>query len=44
MDVDIVKAVALISGLLAILDRLYGYCKSAYLLKKTYPHRLNGFN
>jgi hypothetical protein len=34
MDVDVVKAVALISGILAILDKLIGYGKSASLLKK----------
>lgn len=34
MDIDVVKAVALISGILAILDKFYTYGKSAYLLKK----------
>ena len=30
MDVDVVKAVALLSGILAILDKLYVYGKAAY--------------
>ena len=33
MDVDIVKAVALISGILAILDKLYVYGKAVYIKK-----------
>ncbi|MBV9927906.1 MAG: hypothetical protein JOZ96_22995 [Acidobacteria bacterium] len=35
MDIDPVKAVALISGILAILDKLYTYGQAAYL-KKTH--------
>ncbi|MBV9927905.1 MAG: hypothetical protein JOZ96_22990 [Acidobacteria bacterium] len=34
MDIDPFKAVALISGILAILDKLYTYGKSAYHFKK----------
>ena len=30
-DLDVVKAVALLSGLLAIIDRLYGYGKAVYI-------------
>lgn len=30
MDIDPVKAVALISGILAILDRLYAYGRAVY--------------
>ena len=37
MDADLFKIVALISGILAILDKLYVYSKSAYqALRKSY--------
>lgn len=35
MDNDFLKTVALISGILTILEKVYTYAKSAYDLKKT---------